>query len=599
VADLLPEALRVRLEDTFENPVPDTPVGWSVSHGELTEVSAYTGSDGAASARWILGRQTGEAEATARVEGGPEGSSLEVRFSALAEPPTLNLTVENLYVVQSTQRWSGDVPLVEGRRGLLRVFVRGSEATWHRPDVRVRIEDAGGEALMETLLQPPPTLRLGSDPVEEPLGQSYRFAMQEDLVRPGIRIIAQVDPEDRVPEADETDNVFPENGVGISPAVRAVAPFRVTFVPIRANGDLGNVEDGNTSLLLWRALDMFPLHEVDTRIREPLDLSEYDLRNAEDWGRFMAYVEVARKADGSDRYYFGVLPTVEGSAYRGMAIRGRPLAVGADEYPAIAAHEWGHNFGRGHAPCGDPPGPDEDYPYSEGSIGVYGFSTKNGSLQTPSGRYDIMSYCSPEWISDYTYEGILEFRAAEAAAAARLGPPPVPRESLLVWGRVGPDTLVLEPAFRARVPPALPDTHGGLRLLASDHAGGVLFDFSFDPDPLSGIPGAGVFAFAVPLEPGRRVATLRLTDGTRVTEVTRSVPPSGEKPRIERIDARRVRIRWNDDTYPLVVVRDAVTGTVLSFARGGSALVRVPPGDELEFIPSTGVDSRVGPGIPR
>lgn len=591
IGDHLPKPLRIYLEDAYGNPVPGAPVTWSVDSGSLTDEGGETDASGEASARWTLGLQTGEAEATARVEKGPGGSTLEVRFSAMADPPTLNLSVENLYVVQNTQRWAGDVPLVNGREGLLRVFVRANEPSWHRPEVEIQIEDQGGSVLLEEILSAPTGLILGSPPVEEPLGQSYNYVLDGSLVRPGIRITAEVDPASQVPETDEDDNWFPSNEGAVAPTVTTVPPFRVTFVPIRANGEMGNVEDGNADLLLWETRDMYPLQEVDVEIREPLDLSEYDLRKLEDWGRFMAYVDAAQAADGSDRYYFGVLPTVEGSALGGMGLLGRPVAIGIDESGAIAAHEWGHNWGRLHAPCGDPPKTDEDYPYPNGSIGVYGFSSDNQNLQTPGTRSDIMSYCTPQWISDYTYEGIMQFRANEAAAA-RAAPAPVVRESLIVWGRILPDSLILEPAFRARVPTALPNTPGPLRLRALDVAGAVLFDLSFDAVPLSRLPEERIFAFAVPMKNHRDVQRLVLTDGTHRTEIHGPTLPPEPNPRMERIGPGRVRVQWDTGLFPLMVVRNANTGAVVSFVRSGDAVVQVPYSDALELVPSTGVDGR-------
>jgi len=591
IGDPLLEPLRIYLGDAYGNPVPEAPVTWSVDSGSLTDEEGETGASGEASARWTLGRQTGEAEATAWVEGGPGGSTLEVRFSAMADPPTLNLTVENLYVVQSTQRWAGDVPLVKGREGLLRVFVHGTGPSWHRPEVGIRIEDESGILLVEEILPAPMGLTLGSAPMEEPLGQSYNYVLDGSLVRPGIRITAEEDPADHVPETDEDDNGFPSNEGAVAPTVTTVPPFRVTFVPIQANGEMGDVEDGNADRLLWETRDMYPLQEVDVEIREPLDLSEYDLRELEDWGRFMAYVDAAQAADGSDRYYFGVLPTVEGSALSGMALRGRPVAIGIDESSAIAAHEWGHNWGRPHAPCGDPPGPDENYPYPDGGIGVYGFSSANNNLQTPGTRSDIMSYCTPQWISDYTYEGVMEFRANEAAAVPTAAAPVV-LESLIVWGRILPDSLILEPAFRARVPTALPNTAGPLRLRALDVAGAVLFDLSFDAAPLSRLPEERIFAFAVPMKNHRNVQRLVLTDGTHRTEIHGPTLPPEPNPRMERIGPGRVRVQWDTGLYPLMVVRDANTGAVVSFLRSGDAVVQVPYSDALELVPSTGVDGR-------
>ena len=73
-----------------------------------------------------------------------------------------------------------------------------------------------------------------------------------------------------------------------------------------------------------------------------------------------------------------------------------------------------------------------------------------------------MSYCGPQWISDYSFTNALRYRlfdegvpAAAATAATK---------SLLLWGGIGADTIpFLEPVFVVSAPPALPDSVGEYR----------------------------------------------------------------------------------------------------------------------------------------
>ena len=64
-----------------------------------------------------------------------------------------------------------------------------------------------------------------------------------------------------------------------------------------------------------------------------------------------------------------------------------------------------------------PGGPDPDYPYPDGSIGVWGYDLLDGRLVDPS-TADLMSYCDPAWISDYSFN-----KAALATACRRHGKP--------------------------------------------------------------------------------------------------------------------------------------------------------------------------------
>jgi hypothetical protein len=92
---------------------------------------------------------------------------------------------------------------------------------------------------------------------------------------------------------------------------------------------------------------------------------------------------------------------------------------------AYGAHEIAHMYGRMHP--GFCPGQDRDdpnYPYLNGSIGgflgtsivdVQGLDAGDASLGLPlalydwrEGWHDLMSYCRFQWMSDYTYRGILQ-----------------------------------------------------------------------------------------------------------------------------------------------------------------------------------------------
>jgi hypothetical protein len=51
-----------------------------------------------------------------------------------------------------------------------------------------------------------------------------------------------------------------------------------------------------------------------------------------------------------------------------------------------------------------------------------------------------------------------------------------------------------------------------------------------------------------------------------------------------------VILRWNPATQPMIMVRDAVSGEVLSFARGGTARLSTNAG-QLDLLVSDGVQS--------
>jgi hypothetical protein len=63
----------------------------------------------------------------------------------------------------------------------------------------------------------------------------------------------------------------------------------------------------------------------------------------------------------------------------------------------------GHIHDRGHAPCGGAGNPDEDFPYAGGGIGVEGWDILEEERISPDEHDDLMGYCKPDWVSDYTF----------------------------------------------------------------------------------------------------------------------------------------------------------------------------------------------------
>lgn len=269
---------------------------------------------------------------------------------------------------------------------------------------------------------------------------------------------------------------------------------------------------------------------------------------------------------------------------------------------AVVAHELGHNWGRNHAPCGSPAGLDTSYPYPDGSTGVYGLDVAAQSLKPPSTR-DIMGYCDPKWIGDYSYKAILNYLSPASPLIASAASAAV-QPCLLVWGHIRQGEMVLEPAFQVNTRPSLPRRAGPYSVSAAAEDGTRLFDLSFAPKEIADLPGGQkTFAFAVPISTarGRQVTTLRLRGQgrefvRRAPPVTPGTQPGATGPSLS-VGARRLAsgemgIQWDARAHPMVMVRDAQSGEVLSFARGGR--VRLPHSRrEVDLVVSNGVASSV------
>jgi hypothetical protein len=130
--------------------------------------------------------------------------------------------------------------------------------------------------------------------------------------------------------------------------------------------------------------------------------------------------------------YYGVVSDAGGLFMRGCAeIGGRfgsgpagPGTFGWDNDGAYTdwygGHEIGHMYGRKHPGFCDETDDDDSYPFAKGLIGsitgdFQGFDAGDTALGPPQqlldwrkGWSDLMTYCDNQWISDYSYRGILD-----------------------------------------------------------------------------------------------------------------------------------------------------------------------------------------------
>jgi hypothetical protein len=530
------------------------------------------------------------------------GQTATVSFavSCAAVGGSINLRIERMYLTQSTQTGDGSVPLVQGREAYLRVFVTASGANSMRPPVRVRFFQNGASSPSQTL-----TIQGGggSTPTqvqEGTLGSSWNIQIPGGLIQPNTTVLADVDPDNAADETNEGDNTFPASGTPRPLSVRSVPPVGIQFIPIRQAGSGLTGAVGNMSALLDMTRRIHPVNEIRTSVHAPYTTTTELINESDAWERVLEEVETMRLIEGSTQHYFGLVRVNYGSGVNGIGYVGVPSAVGSDDPADVAqvvAHELGHNWGRWHSPCGSPGGldPDEPYPYSGGRIGVYGLDVDRERLRPPSDP-DIMGYCPNPWISDYTFNKVLAFRATAASGINSMAG--AQQSSMIVWGRIQNGRLVLEPAFQVVTRPSLPRRPGPYTVEATAADGTRLFSVSFDANDVADKgTGSRHFAFAVPLDPSRaaQVSSLRLNGpGAQFSAVAQSRADLKDRVRVDAVTARRegdaVTLEWDAAVHPMVVVRDPDTGEVLSMARNGR--VRIVTGkSELDLDVSDGVRS--------
>lgn len=533
------------------------------------------------------------------VVGDADPARAEVTYAPVAAAG-LNLGIGAMYIVQTVQSRGGGVPLVTGRDGYLRAFVVGSAANKATPRVRVRLYH--DDSLVDTYFV---TAEADSTPTrvqEGSLGTSWNLFLDGDLIQPGLRVLADVDPLNGVAESDETDNLRPAGGSAAEMEVVTPPELRLRIVPVRQsrNGLTGRVDADNLQDFLEPTRKIYPIGGSDVQLRETYTTDVTLDRDGATWSLLVSELDAVRVAEASEAYYYGVVRVPYTSGVVGIAAAiGSRTSLGWDLMPYAAetlAHELGHNWGRYHAPCNGAGGADPNYPYQMGMIGAFGMDVAARELKDAFAFTDIMGYCDQVWwISDYTYENVLEYREAHDRITSDEQQP-----TLLVWGRIVDGKPVLEPAFQVTTRPVLPATSGPNRIEALDESGNVLFSVAFRAERIPDVEGdQRRFAFALPLEPQAMdaVSRLRLTSPMGVSEVRSNAAPHRRGPveampvvSVEPAPGERVRLEWDGSTHPVVMVRNPRTGAILSFARGSTASIATSA-RELEIIASDGVRS--------
>ncbi len=404
-ADCQPRMIDLRI-DTFESGVGASGQ-WSV------QLDGFRG-EGEFAAAWCQYSGT---------DVGPQPVN-DVTISEVALYQSVKIPI----VSNQTEVTQRNAQLVEGRPALVRVFVDPAGGfTPRQLTARLTVQAPNEDAVI----------------IEEQVQISGASSDND----PGSTFNMFIPPEQMVSGMDYSIAIFDDGGDQCAPQGGGGARFpttglidmdvdsiggnmKVVLVPVRYNADgSGRLPDTSQAQLdRYRALvyGQFPLPGLELSVRaQPMDWNNTLARNGGGWSALLQQILNLRQQDNapSDVYYYGIF---EPAASRGAFCNGGcvgglgPVPGANDTYSRgaiglgftgnssaeIAAHELGHALGRRHAPCGNVQTSDQNFPYAGGSIGVWGFDITDNSLKSPTQISDLMGYCDPTWISDYTYRAI-------------------------------------------------------------------------------------------------------------------------------------------------------------------------------------------------
>ena len=205
---------------------------------------------------------------------------------------------------------------------------------------------------------------------------------------------------------------------------RKTGVLKVKIIPLKANNRVPDTSE--TALKVYRDYleAMYPIERAELTVAPPLNVT-YPVN----WSGALDQLRQLRTKDkpASDVYYYGMLRPLEtlkeycksgctaGVGYVGSTTQAATrVAMGlafADETSAgVMAHEVGHNHGREHAPCAPGnqiSGVDRKFPNTTANTEVWGYDSRKQTFFGPDKTKDIMGYCEPKWIGNYTYAALV------------------------------------------------------------------------------------------------------------------------------------------------------------------------------------------------
>ncbi len=414
------------------------------------------------------------------------------------------------YVTQAVQSREFPVPLIAGEGALLRIFPTARRAnSVDIPASRVRFYLGDRETHVEIV--PGVSSPIPTEVIEGDLSKSLNLEIPGALVQPGLEVVIEVDPDRTLAPELGVQTRIPAAG-RLAVDVRDMPVFDLTLIPFLWNEDPdsaivalidGIAGDPGNHEMLWGTRTLLPVGDLEVTAHQPV------LTSTNNGYELLYETRAIRAMEGEAGHYRGMMTgAVTGTG--GVAYLPGWASFGHPDLSTMEV-EFGFNMSLQSAPCGDPENPDPTFPYRDGSIGAWGYDTRDGGgLMSPS-TPDLMSGCEPGWISDYHFTNALRYRLSDAnrAGGSRAASP---TRSLLLWGGVDSEGLpFLESVLAVDAPPALPESTGDHKITGRAATGRVLFSLRFSMPEVADGDGSSSFAFVLPVGPGWEKDLSRVT----------------------------------------------------------------------------------------
>ncbi len=367
----------------------------------------------AASIFWMEGRPVRTVSANRIASTAPSAcpAGKYCSFLPLVSAPVAgDLVLDGIEVTQAVQNPQNNVHLVAGRPTILRIYANTRDFNRAVSNVKISVKASSPGA---TILSDSPKTYYATVPLSSSradYNSSINIALPATWLTGSMDLTVQLNPESTIRESNNKNNSITQHLV-----FNPVPTLRVKIIPILYH----HVPDGH--IYAAPTKDMvsdwikrtYPISNIELTWHAPYTFSG-DLTTFADFSKLLNEITTVKSTEGApaSQVYYGLVPTRDGTSawfyggYAGLGWVGSRAAIGLDyedQTSQLAAHEIGHNLGALHTPCDVTSGLDANYPYPDGTIGQYGLDVTSGMVYNPSYK-DVMSYCNPKWISDYTYE---------------------------------------------------------------------------------------------------------------------------------------------------------------------------------------------------
>jgi hypothetical protein len=466
---------------------------------------------------------TRTATATPTITRTPTRTSTATRTPTRTPTPAVDLIADSLEVTQSVQDLNQSVRLVAGKRTFVRFHVHASNGVWSTWALLRAQKGASTEWLLP-INAGSPTINVRVSPNRGTLDHAFLFELSSGFTSGSVTLTGYLNPAFMWSDHNPPETSYANNTATRTVSFESVPALDVVIYRI------GYTYGGNTyyppsndahQLADWLSR-AYPVRQVNVRYRSALygamtlnseggvihpscgDINTL-LWNEKIWD-ILSFSSVP-----FDAHYYGMvvdtigfmrgcaagIPAWEASGPTGTGTWGWDTDGSYGDW--YGGHELGHTYGRGHANfCGASGGPAYPYPsghispVTSGNAALYGFDSGPKAVYGPTWT-DIMSYCDWEWMSDFTYEGLMDYLQSSVTATQDRRRINV-TDRLLVSGTIDPSTgqVTLKKLFV--IPGAgdvAPGTPGPYAIVLRAAGGAELARYPFTPTQMDAGPGSG------------------------------------------------------------------------------------------------------------